>query len=115
MKSSSLAFVVDGLTARLHPGPHRTLALGPGRIGRGGVAAQAVWDAGRDVWGSDLFAAFWEYDARQIDWLTGFLCDQAMIDWFDALANPPEAEEEPEELYARASMNTLESTVDEGP
>ncbi len=111
MTAPALPFLVDGVTARLDPAPQRSLALGPGHMGRGGAAGQAVWDAGRAVLDLDLFAAFWAHDAGQIDWLAGFLCDQAMIDWFDRLANPPEPEEEPEELYARASMNTLESTV----
>ena len=111
MSGVALPFVVDGVTARLRPGPRRSLARGPGQVGREGAAAQAVWDAGAAVWALDLFAAFWDYDAGQIDWLDGFLCDQMMIDWFEDLAHPPE---EPEELFARASMNTLESTVDDG-
>ncbi len=114
MKAAHLPYVLDGASALLAPGPRRSLALGPGQVGRGGVASLAVWDASGAIWDRDLFAAFWEYDAGQIDWLAGFLCDQAMIDWFEELANPPEAEEEPEELFARASMNTLESTVDDG-
>ncbi len=114
MTAATLPFVLDGVTARLRPGPRRSLAWGPGRTGRGGAAGMAVWDAGAAIWSLDLFAAFWEYDFGQIDWLTGFLCDQVTIDWFEALANPPEAQDKPEELYARASMNTLESTVEDG-
>ncbi len=114
MTITALPFVLDGVTARLSPGPRRSLAWGPGRMGRSGAAGMAVWDAGAAIRGLDLFAAFWDYDAGQIDWLTGFLCDQVMIDWFEALAKPAEAADEPEELYARASMNTLESTVEDG-
>ena len=115
MRAGQLAYAVDGVVARLVPDGRRSLACGPGQLGRGGAAASAVWDAGGGIWGMDLFAAFWAYDAGQIDWLGGFLCDRSVSDWFAALADPPEAEEEPEELFARASMNTLESTVTDGP
>ncbi len=113
MSGAPLPFVLDGVTARLFPGLCRSLARGPGQMGRGGAAGLAVWDAGGGLAGLDLLAQFWEYDAGQIDWLTGFLCDPVTIAWFAALADPPEAEEEAEELFARASMNTLESTVNE--
>ena len=114
MSPAILPFEVDGATARLHPSAHRSFALGPGQLGRNGAAAIALWNASDAIHQQDLFAAFWAYDADQIDWLTGYLCDQTITDWFDQLANPPEPEEEPEELFARASMNTLESTVDDG-
>lgn len=97
--------------ARLIPGFGRSFAHGPGHLGRAGVAGAMLWDASFAIRDQDLLAGFWDYDARQTEWLSGFLCDAAMTAWFDALANPPEPEEEPEEMFARGSMNTLGSDV----
>ena len=113
MSARVLPFELEGETARLVPAPRRSLARGPGQLGREGAAGLAVWDAGGGIWERDLFAAFWDFDAGRIDWLSGFLCDQETTEWFEALANPPEAEEAPEEMFARASMNTLESSIED--
>ena len=89
----------------------RPLAIGPGNLGRRGAAGVMIWAAGSGIHHLDLFAGFWEYDARQLDWLAGFLCDPDTTAWFEALANPRDEDEEPEELFARGSMNTLGSDV----
>ena len=104
-------FVLDGVVARLYPGPARSLAPGPGRLGRAGAAGTVLWHASDRIYDLDLFAAFWAYEAGQIDWLSGFLCDTATSEMFLRLAEPAADEEEPEEIYARASMNTLESDL----
>ena len=114
MNAAARPFTVQDTTALLSPGPQASLARGPGNVGRGGVAGMAIWNAGGMIRDLDLFAGFWDYDATRIDWLKGFLCDQMMIDWFEELANPPEEGEEPEELFSRASMNTLEGNLDDG-
>ena len=103
----ALPYILEGDTARLYPGPHRSLATGPGHTGRGGIAAIILFHAAHAIWDTDLFAGFWDYDATRIDWLTGFLCDPDTTEWFATLAQPLEEEEEPEELFAKASMNTL--------
>ena len=107
---------LDGATAELQPATGRSLAAGPGQVGRGGVQSIAVWCAGTAIWDMDLFATFLEEEALHIEWLSGFLCDEETTAWFDRLANPPEEEEEPEELFAKASMNTLGSeNMNDGP
>ncbi len=111
MRQAPHPFVLDGVVARLYPGPTRSLALGPGCLGRAGAAGSVLWQASDHIHDLDLFAGFWAYDAGQIDWLSGFLCDPATSDMFLRLAEPAADEEEPEEIYARASMNTLENDL----
>ncbi len=111
MKQAAHPFVLDGVVARLYPGPGRSLATGPGRLGRSGAAGNVLWQASDTIYDLDLFAGFWAFDAGQIDWLSGFLCDPATSEMFLRLAEPAADEEEPEEIYARASMNTLENDL----
>ncbi len=106
------AFVLDGLAARLTPGAGRSLATGPGQLGRGGAAASAVWHAAIGIDSQDLVAGFFEDEAGHIDWLKGYLCDPEMDRMVEVLAAPPKQEdEEAEELFSRASMNTLEADL----
>ncbi len=104
-------YEVIGAQARLVPGRAGSLAVGPGRLGRGGAAAVVVFDAAAKIASQDLFAGFWRDEATDMDWLGDFLCDTAMDEFFERLANPPAEEEEPEEMYARAQLTTLGSEV----
>lgn len=83
------------------------VAHGPGNLGRDGVPGAILWAAGGGLHTMDLFADFWAHDGERIDWLDGFLCDAVTTAWFNRLAHPQEEEEEPEEMFSRASMNTL--------
>jgi hypothetical protein len=111
MADVGLPYVLDGSLARLMPAGARSLAAGPGRLGRGGAAAAVLFDAGAEIGGQDLFAGFWRDEATDMDWLEDFLCDAATDDFFDKLAHPPAPEEEPEEMYAKAQLTTLGSDV----
>ncbi len=92
------------------------MARGPGRLGKEGAPGVVLWSAGSGILDTDLFGCFWDYEFGQMTWLDGFLCDPATTAWFEVLANPPEEDDLPEELYSRASMNTLGSdVVDDGP
>ncbi len=109
MRHDPTAYVLDGAAARLNPGIGRSLATGPGQLGRAGAAGVVVWNASTDIVPQDLIAGFWRDEAGQIDWLTGYLCDAETIEVFEVLGQPERPFDEPEELYSRASMNTLES------
>jgi hypothetical protein len=108
-----VAYVVDGSAARLTPGIGRSLATGPGQLGRGGAAASAVWHAAIGIDDQDLVAGFFEDEAGHIDWLKGYLCDPEMDRMVEVLAQPAKDDDEPEELYSRASMNTLEADLED--
>jgi hypothetical protein len=88
------------------------LATGPGVLGRDGVPGAVLWRAGSGARDVDLFGGFWRDEAPGIDWLTGYLCDGDTIRLMARLGEPESEEEEDEEMYARASMNTLESSID---
>jgi hypothetical protein len=111
MADLRLPYVLDGVLARLMPGDRRSLAIGPGRLGRGGAAEAVLFDAGATIWTTDLFAGFWRDEASDMDWLGDFLCDKAMDNFIETLASPPAEEDEPEEMYAKAQLTTLGSDV----
>jgi hypothetical protein len=111
MGEAALPYVLDGAVARLFPGAARSLACGPGRLGRGGVPETVLFDAGSGIGGADLFAVFWRDEASHMDWLTDFLCDPEMDHTLEVLAAPPVEDEEPAELYSRRDLTTLGSDV----
>ena len=101
----------DGAVVRLICGAGRSLAPAPGQPGRDGVAGAILFEAGRGIFGLDLFTAFWGHEAAGMDWLADFLCDPEMDALISALSKPEEHEEEEEILYSKRQLVTLGSDV----
>ena len=108
---ADLAALFDGPNVRLAPAPGRSLARGPGQLGRDGVPGAVLFDAGRGIFGLDLIAAFWREEATGMDWLADFLRDAEMDALVSALSKPQEDEEEEEILYSKRQLVTLGSDV----
>jgi hypothetical protein len=78
------------------------LALrGPGQLGGDGPEGVLIFDAGRGGRGLDPLARFYDEEITSLDWLEDYLRDAAMTIMVRDLQDPPEDEEEVEEVFLK--------------
>jgi hypothetical protein len=80
--------------------------VGPGRLGRGGVAAALLFDTVGLSRRTDLIARFFLEELDALDWRADYMRSDELDELIDGLEDRLDVEEEIEEVYARSALTT---------